>query len=609
MESVYLKSSGISEFVIAKFGIMEYPGSGQVLYPYKQPDGTCQYVIVENYRNNLAKTDRRYFLPKREELIDGLYIPFGLQVYSQFDPISPFVVVEREINSMAMYEVSYAAIGINPMVLDPKKYLLPSVNEDVEVIYFLFKNPNNATRWAGEYKKKLTGPTKLCIVKYPDNMQAVDYTWKGRHDELRHMIFMAKYNMELTNKGEEPLISPYKVMVEGFDFEKIPKLPEGDFIESYKKYASSITDAPEIYHEMVGVVLLSTVIGNKITFGDIKPNIYAVLVGKSTIMRKSVSINCAMNILGKVNPNYIIPSDFSPEALGDRLSKNPRGLIYWSEFSQFLSIATGRSYMSGAKEIITDLFDCPKERTRILREETIVIKNPYINILTATTKAWMKIDRNDLVSGFLGRFTFVHAEQDEKDKRYILPRIYKGSLEEVLVSYLEEISNLEFEMQLSKESEREYEKFYVQYEEELSKLNDEKGESSFLGRLSIYVLKFAMVYQISEKPQPVIELNAMRRAIALAQRCKKDIMILLKDQLGSSKFELDKARVYSCIEKYSPIERTKLMRNTSGIPKDYLNKILEHLKEEGRIDKRTEQKSGKREKTIYWVIENQWEDE
>lgn len=603
MESKYLKNSGISEFVIKKFGILEFLHVGQIFYPYKLPDNTYQYEVVDNYNNYLTNTERRYFLPKEEELIDGLYIPFGLQVYSQFDPTSSFVIVEREINALALYEVGFAALGINQMVLDPKKYLINKVNEEVETIYFLFRNKNNAIRWADEIGKKLTGPTKLCIIRYPDFRQAVDYTWQGKYDELRNMIFMAKHNMELTLKEQEPVKS-CGVLIEGYDSKALPKLPEGDFIESYKRDASMLTDAPEIYHEMVGVVLLSTVIAGKVTFRRVKPNIYGVLVGKSTIMHKSEAIKVAENILMKINPDYIIASDFSPEALGDRLSKNPRGLIYWPEFAHFLSIASGRPYMSGAKEILTDLFDCPKERKRILRKETIIVRNPCINILTATTKKYMKVDTNDLVGGFLGRFAFVYAEYDEKEKRYVLPPKYDESLEEVLINYLESISDLEFEMTLSKEAEREYEKFYVQYEEEIARLDDEKGESSFLGRLSIYALKFAIIYQISEKTQNVIELNAMRRAISLAQRCKRDILVLLKDQLGRSKFELDKTRVFSCIEKYSPIERTKLMQNTSGIPKDYLDKILEHLKEEGRIDSSIEKKPGKRPKTIYWVIKD-----
>lgn len=169
MESKYLKHSGISEFVIDKFRIFEFPHVGQLFYPYKLPDNTYRYEVVDNYKNYLTKTEKRYFLPKNEELIDGLYIPCGLQVYSQFDPSVPFIIVEREINALALYEVGFPVIGINPVVLDPKKYLLNKVNEDVEIIYILFRNQNDAIRWANELKKKITGQTKLCIVKYPDN--------------------------------------------------------------------------------------------------------------------------------------------------------------------------------------------------------------------------------------------------------------------------------------------------------------------------------------------------------------------------------------------------------------------------------------------------------
>jgi len=67
------------------------------------------------------------------------------------------------------------------------------------------------------------------------------------------------------------------------------------------------------------------------------------------------------------------------------------------------------------------MFDCPEERKRILRNSEIIIRNTYLCIATAATKAWIKVDKNDLIGGFLGRFIFINSEPSEKENNYIVP--------------------------------------------------------------------------------------------------------------------------------------------------------------------------------------------
>jgi len=71
MKSKYLRNCGISEFVIKEYGVIEYPHVGQIYYPYKQPDGTNQYVVVDNYNNDcfLQSKSTPYFSRKVPHLI------------------------------------------------------------------------------------------------------------------------------------------------------------------------------------------------------------------------------------------------------------------------------------------------------------------------------------------------------------------------------------------------------------------------------------------------------------------------------------------------------------------------------------------------------------
>lgn len=375
----------------------------------------------------------------------------------------------------------------------------------------------------------------------------------------------------------------------------------GDFITNYIQYAKTQTDAPEIYHELVGLTLLATILNGSVRRGRIKPNIYGVLVGKSTIMRKSESINVAIRILYKFNRSLVIPNDFTPEGLTKKLSENSKGLIHWSEFGQFLS-SSGKSYMAGIKEMITDIFDCPDERRRMLRTGEIIIKSPYVNIITGTTEKWLKVDRNDLMGGFLGRFIFIHAKLDEKDIRYSLPPDENVEGENRILNTLAELAMLNLEMVFTKEAEDIYSEFEKKLEDEVATLADEKGESSFLGRLAIYGIKLSILYQVSQNPRKEIEVAAINRAINFVERAKKNILYLLENQLGDSEFENNKKRVLAMIRKHSPIERSRLMQNVNNISKDYLDKILDTLIDSGLVEVINEPAQGSKVKRYYKIV-------
>lgn len=552
-------------------------------FKFRRPDGSGGWIYnIEGVRRVLYK------LP---ELINA-------------DKSKPVLVVEGEKDVDNLTELGFVATT-SPMGGGEGKWRV-EYNEyfyDRDVILI----PDNDDK--GRTHCKVIGNSLRGIAKsvkwleLPNLEEKEDFSdWLGKggtKEELLELIKNAEiYRSELERVIEEVKRDNHQIIT--IDFSVLAF--GGDFINQYIKYASKITDAPLIYHEVVGLLLLATITEGRITFRGINTNLYTVLVGKSTIMRKSVSINIGVKILYKIDSGLIIPSDFSPEAFFDRLAADPRGLIYWSEFGQFLSIS-GRSYMAGIKEVITDLFDCPEERKRILRKSEIIIRNPYLCIATATTKAWIKVDINDLIGGFLGRFIFINAEPSEKDRDYIVPPESDKEGEAKIINKLIELRQLEFEMFLSGEAEALYKEFKEGFSKEIETINDEKGETSFLGRLEIYVLKLAMLYQISENPQNEIGERAMERAIKLVTRAKRDILELLENQLGNSQFENDRQRVLNFIRKNRLVDRTTLMRNMRNISKKYLDKILETLFEAELVEEITEEAVGRKPRRCYRIIE------
>ena len=109
-----------------------------------------------------------------------------------------------------------------------------------------------------------------------------------------------------------------------------------DFVNDYMEYASTLTDAPDEFHNFMALGILSTVIGNQayIPFGTnrIYPNLWIILLAQSSFFRKSTSLTLGTRLLRDMHKGgLILPDEFSREQLVQNLAKQSRGLFVWSE--------------------------------------------------------------------------------------------------------------------------------------------------------------------------------------------------------------------------------------------------------------------------------------
>ena len=88
-------------------------------------------------------------------------------------------------------------------------------------------------------------------------------------------------------------------------------VPERGLLADYLTYAQPMTDAPLQYHLFTGLVVVSALLGNRvsISFGPqaLMPNLYVVLIGRSTFSRKTTSIAIAQRILRRFEGIQVLP--------------------------------------------------------------------------------------------------------------------------------------------------------------------------------------------------------------------------------------------------------------------------------------------------------------
>jgi len=413
----------------------------------------------------------------------------------------------------------------------------------------------------------------------------------GSAEELNKLIEDAPDFSKILEEASNPQ-EPVEILGQPvFEKNKFEiKKTKGDLIDLYLDYVNGTIDSPDIYHVTSAILLISTLLERRVHFlfgtQKIYANIWAVIVAPSTTFRKSSSVNIAKNIIRTWYEKYLFPEEFSQEALMDFFQKNEaKGIFFWSEFGAFLG-ASKKQYMIGIKEFLSDLYDCPDFKKRILRTGSFEIKEPYINIYTATTMEWFlrSIEESDIMGGFLARFIYIVATMEDKKPLIAFPVPADTEKLNRFLHLFDIVKMIEGEATFDKESHDIYEKWLIPHEKAIDRLNFKQTISGFFGRLGTTCLKLSLIFQVSEDRSIIIKANAMKRSINFVEQLKENVYRLVTDKIGFSKEEREKKRILELIRERGTIDRSMLLMY-SGMKSKTLDEYLNTLIEEGRIEK------------------------
>jgi hypothetical protein len=280
----------------------------------------------------------------------------------------------------------------------------------------------------------------------------------------------------------------------------------GSFIEAYVDYSSHLTDAPTIFQKYGALFDLSVCVGRtkiKMKPSNLYPDLWVILLGQSTLARKTVSIRIATEILPEAA--HQLPQSWSPEGLQEALSESPEGYMVSDEAAGFLESIKKKSFMVETTEVMCKLFDCPDYFSRQLRRGKIEARNVYISLLGATTlyNYSQSVTEGDIKSGFWARFIPVLGEviatkprqkwtaQDDARKESC-----KKRLQEIYAFFHAKTNPRHFEF------EDDALEYLGKWEEETlhryaSSTEDAELSSPIVGRLADYAVKFSALYEVS----------------------------------------------------------------------------------------------------------------
>lgn len=219
------------------------------------------------------------------------------------------------------------------------------------------------------------------------------------------------------------------------------------FIERYIEWASHLTDAAIQYHQSGAFMILSALLSGNVklltNFGKIIPNLWFMLLGNTTLTRKTTAMNIAMGLLYEIDETKLLATDGSLEGILVGLRDRPRqpSIFLRDEFTGLLEVIAHKDYMAGFAEQLTKLYDGEPLR-RLLRKETIEINDPVFLMYVGgiKTKTQMMITEELVMGGFLPRFVIITAEPDPSRVQDIGPPVERDlEQREFLINELTEL--------------------------------------------------------------------------------------------------------------------------------------------------------------------------
>lgn len=361
------------------------------------------------------------------------------------------------------------------------------------------------------------------------------------------------------------------------------------YYQEYLNTFAPCTDTPPEFILTALLPSLGAVISLKryIKWGSrsVYPNIWTILLGSSTRMRKTtaVGIGSTFNTLLEESSDekgFILPNDGSLAGLLQEMITEKYGLLRHSEFSSFISMMN-RGFNIGMKQLLTDFFDVPFRHVVRLKKDHYDIPQPILSISSATTLSWFKNSKTatDSTSGFLARFLYCYRE--EKDSTMPIPAKPDQSRVDNLYKLFTNILNLDFaEITFDKSFEQVYTDCYYQIEAYLKDPFVPESTKTLLARLQCdYFLKLTILECVIAGTTVATSEEATRAAYLVNFYCKH-AMLAMENALKTGEASIEEKIITFLMQKGDATSKDlyKLFNNRikSSLLKSTLNNLISY---------------------------------
>ncbi len=435
------------------------PGRYQAMWKLKQP---IPAVDAEKIAARIAHFHKEDGADTSGwDLTQLLRVPLTSNL--KYDAIFPVEVVDAEAervyssDDFSVYpyvKITLAEDYPLPDELPDREEVLQgfSPNFDTWTEGLLYNEPQgdwSSALWSLELRLLELGMTPEEVFVVVREAAPNKYRRDGRPEEhLWREVCKANQKAKIEEAGPAAFTSEPNRLPELFTEEEREAIrADHTFIEDYVDWAQDCTDAPVEYHHGIAIMVLSSLLSGRIrvptSFAKLAPNLWMLLIGNTTLSRKSTSMSLGMRLVLEVNKDVVLATDATFEGLLTGLTLRPgQASLFWKdEFTGLLESINRKDYMAGMKESLIKLYDGDAVRKRLARE-AIEAHDPVFLILGgATTSRLLQLVSTDLVlSGFLPRFCLIFGHADLQSMKSLVDMAPSNELKRIrLLDYLQDL--------------------------------------------------------------------------------------------------------------------------------------------------------------------------
>lgn len=305
------------------------------------------------------------------------------------------------------------------------------------------------------------------------------------------------------------------------------------FLKPWRHFFLQATDAPHEYCEAAGLMCLSNIsIGRReLDVGrGVRPNLFMMLAGDSSVARKSTSVNFSKLMTEAVEPDRVGPRDYTVEGLlkwmaeKDPQTKKGRNKVclFAEEFGS--DLARMEAYASTMPTDFCALYDGESFEKIRAGASPLTVERPRVNLFAASAYQMLAtyLKARDWLNGYLMRFVYV-APLGMRPKNYIAPPWPQTDFDNARIALTilrDDMVRAKFtRLPFDKQAEQEMIQWTMGVDAFAANLKDSMGaQHTYVSRFTVNVQKLALLYQIDDDPQAPVGVTAVRQALDFASK-------------------------------------------------------------------------------------------
>lgn len=368
-----------------------------------------------------------------------------------------------------------------------------------------------------------------------------------------------------------------------------------DWIHTFLDWTLDRSEAPASLILWSGLFALSSVVKRRVCFPkkllgsyNIYPNLYVVFVGPPGVIRKSTTVGYTETLFNEL-PGVVHTAStaMSDSKLVETLSGSPDGsiTILSSEFSNFVKTSKEAMY-----DLLTDLFDGKVKYDYSTRMHGVeVVKNPCVNLLGATTPAWLSGQTPEHITGggFSSRVVFIFENKVRRRQMYYdIDWSHYELLKDLLKQDLEHIATeVKGEFKHDSKATRNYIEDW--YQANADNVVADEGVSGYSNRKHIHAHKLMMLVSIAERDDLVVTKDHFTRALGILEAAEATMTKALQN-VGRNPYAQYIEQMLDFLGEHNgkPVPRRKLLaRFYRSLSSSEVDEVLTSLLALGEVER------------------------